>query len=208
MATPFVFNFATELPTADFQQEWDRYQDQPLLDEVAGQATEAISALEVFTSLPARNQKLVLDMAVFALEHANSIRDKWRGNFWGLYVVGSRARGEVGADSDLDLLSAGTFYRSQGFSDWFGEGVFEGFELESPAELPNEYNTGAVDRKYLVRATPVAEGVLPVDLNVVDLTFWKVTLDGFKETMDVNKDGSQLPRVPVFELTVPQVRRW
>lgn len=207
MADPFIYNFETELPTADFQQGWERYQGQPLLDEIAGQAMEAISALEVFTSLPARNQKLVLDMAAFALESANSIADKWRENFWGLYVVGSRARGEAGADSDLDLLSAGTFYRSQGFSTWFGKGVFEGFDLENPAELPSEYNTGAVDRKYLVRATPLAEGVLPVDLNVVDLTFWRATLDSFKETMDVSEDGSQLPRVPVFELTVPQERR-
>lgn len=210
MAEHFRYTFADRLPEISAQQEEDRYGGMPLFGELVAQAHETIGDTEIFQALPARNQKLVLDMASFAIGSADRMFDtwrnhRWRENFWGLYVVGSRARGEAGPDSDLDLLSVGTFYRSQGFLDWRHEpDVFEGFELEVPDELPDEYNVGDVDRKYLVRATPNAEDVLPVDLSVVDLTSWKATLEGFKETMDIAEDGSQLPRTPLFELTVLQ----
>jgi predicted nucleotidyltransferase len=169
-------------------------------------AGDAIASVEAFQTLPERNQKLVLDMASFAIKRANDTDDRWKQNFWGLYVVGSRARGEARPDSDLDLLSVGTFYRAQGFIDFLREDIFEGFELEIPVELPDEYNIGDVDRKYLVRATPTVEEVLPVDLSVVDLTFWRGTLDTFKETMDIAEDGSELARLPLFELSVPEER--
>ena len=211
MAGHFTYTFEHRLPSTEREQRWERYKGQPLFGEVVAEAHEAIAAIEAFQALPERNQKLVLDMTVFAMKQANDMFETWRENFWGLYIVGSRARGEARPDSDLDLLSAGTFYRAQGFSDSYDKpGVFEGFELKSPEVLPSEYNVGKVDRKYLIRATPTAEDVLPVDLNVIDLTFWRATLDSFKETMDVAEDGSQLPRVPLFELTVPKVSapRW
>lgn len=204
MAEHFTHTFDDTLPTTVHEQRSGYFEGKPPLNEVVVEAHGAIATIEVFQALPERNQRLVLDMAGFAMKQANGMRDRWRKNFWGLYVVGSRARGEAQPGSDLDLLSAGTFYRAQGFSDWHDNGVFEGFELETPEELPSEYNVGDVDRKYLVRATPTTEGVLPVDLNVVDLTFCEeTTLDSFRRTMDVAEDGSQLPRVPLFELAVP-----
>lgn len=142
-------------------------------------------------------------MTAFAINEADRTIDRWRKNFWGLYIVGSRASGQERANSDLDLLSVGTFYRQQGFKGTDGElDTFEGFELEMPEELPTEYNLGYVDRKYLIRATHNTEGPVPVDLNVVDLTFSEETLDNFKNKMDVANDGSQLPRIPLFELFV------
>lgn len=204
----FIYTFEDALPRTGYEQKWECYQGKPLLSEVVTEARQAIATAEAFQALPERNQKLVLDMASFAVEQANGkgMFDKWRENFWGLYVVGSRARGKARPDSDLDLLSAGTFYRAQGFSNRYelGASVFEGFELEIPEDLPSEYNVGLVARKYVARAKPTAEGVLPVDLNVIDLTFTEATLDSFKETMDVAQDGSQLPRIPLFEFTVPK----
>lgn len=217
MAGHFEYRFSGDLPESKIEQGWDRNAGKPLMGDVLKQAHVEVGAVEAFQALPERNQQLLLDMTDFAMRAANSMSGtwgdgKWRENFWGLYVVGSRARNEADDESDLDLLSVGTFYRSQGFLDWRDRSdVFDGFELEAPDELPSEYNVGDVDRKFLVRATPKAEGVLPVDLNVVDLTFWKASLDSFKETVDVADDGSQLPRVPVFEITVSQDRhatRW
>src|SRR6185369_17982965 len=103
-------------------------------------------------------------------------------------------------------------YRDQGFSNWMrialgrdeDGGIFRDFELEIPEELPREYNMGEVDKKYLVRATPKTVGVLPVDLNVVDLTFYNADLDIFKETMDVDETGNKLVRLPLVELSVAQ----
>lgn len=207
MAEYFVYEFEEGLPRTPLEQEWEKYDGKPLLGDVVAEAHGVIAGIEPFQTLPERNQKLILDMAEFAMVRANSISDEWRENFWGLYVIGSRARADAQASSDLDLLSVGTFYYDQGFSSWTeGPGIFEGFSLETPSELPNEYNVGDVDRKYLVRATPDEKGVLPVDLSVVDLTFWDSTLDGFKESLDIAEDGSQLPRVPMFELTVPEER--
>lgn len=203
----FTYRIENPLPRDDFEQmEIERYAGLPLLGEVVKEAQGAISQIEQFGQLPERNQKLILDMAGFAFAKANDAEGSdWRENFWGLYIVGSRARGEAREDSDLDLLSAGTLYRSQGFMDIFGENsVFDGLELDVPKELPSEYNVGAVDRKYLVRARAADKGVLPVDLNVADLTFVRTDLKQFKTREDVSEDGSELARVPLFEVTVAQ----
>ena len=217
MAEPFVYRFEDSLPVYQEDQSWDRHIGKPLLAEVIGEAQDSIVGLEQFQILPERNQRLVLDMAGFMLTKANYFNNRWKENFWGLYIIGSRAGDETRPDSDLDLLSVGTFYRDQGFFDRFRlvddpKGIFEGFDLVIPEELPSNYNYGEIDRKYLVRAAPEVEGVLPVDLNVVDLTFVRTTLDEFKERMDVSEDGSQLTRLPLIELTVeiePPVRlRW
>lgn len=207
MAEPFVYSFEDSLPIYEVDQSWERHKGKPLLAEVIGGSHAAISALEQFQALPERNQQLVLDMASFMLTRANRFEDRWKENFWGLYIVGSRAGDEARQDSDLDLLSVGTFYRDQGFFERYSlpsddKGIFEGFDLDKPEELPSEYNVGEVDKKYLVRATPKVEGVLPVDLNVVDLTFYRATLDSFKETMDVAEDDSPLTRLPLVELSV------
>jgi hypothetical protein len=37
-------------------------------------------------------------------------------------------------------------------------------------------------------------------LSVVDLTFDKRTLEDFKTTMDVDKSGEPLPRIPLVEV--------
>ena len=50
-------------------------------------------------------------MTAFAINEADRTIDRWRKNFWGLYIVGSKASGQERANSDLDLLSVGTFYR-------------------------------------------------------------------------------------------------
>ena len=208
MAESLQYYFTHQLPKTSFEQEWSRYQGLPLLNEVIASATEAVSAIEQFEQLPERNQKLLLDMAGFIVTSANHMVNSGNSsaqeNYWGLYVVGSRARGEARPDSDLDLLSVGTFYSAQGFL-WGStdiEPVFKDFEVDEPDELPSEYNTGDVDRKYLLRATPHNEGVLPVDLSVVDLTFTRYTLGEFKDTLDVDEAGAALPRVPLVEVTV------
>lgn len=184
-------------------------EDYSVLDEVIDAAKEVVSANEQFAVLPKRNQQLLLDMASLMVYHANRIRqsDGWKKNYWGLYIVGSRARGDAVPDSDLDLLSVGTFYRDQGFAGASGpvEAIFKGFDIEEPDELPSEYNVGFVERKYMVQATPHDQGVLPVDMSVVDLTFMRATLHDFKRTMDVDPlRGTPLPRVPLVELSVAE----
>lgn len=193
MAEHFVYHLEDQLSSAD-------------IDEAIGQAHEVIAGIEAFQAIPARNQKLVLDMAGFAIDRANTIDrvDRWRENYWGLYVVGSRSSDKVHSDNDLDLLSVGTFYHDQGFTSYRQRDIFEGFKLVVPDELPDEYNVGDTDRKYLVHATPTEEGVLPVDLSVVDLTFTPVSLDDFKETMDVAEGRGSLARLPLLELTVAE----
>lgn len=212
MAEHFVYHFDGQLPSMEFQRGKERYWDRPLVDEVISEADVVISAIEQFQVLPDRNQRLLLDMAGYIIDTANMMfsgghNDRWKQNYWGLYIVGSRARNEADPDSDLDLLSVGTFYDDQGFGEYARLGVsvdvFEGFDLDVPEELPDEYNVGDVDRKYLVRATPTTPRVLPVDLSVVDLTFVRgVTLDIFKESMDVDESGAPLSRIPLVEVTV------
>lgn len=207
MADHFTHRFDTQLPVdAHSRETWGIPEDVPLLGDVITEAQELITRIEAFQGLPERNQKLILDMADCAISRANAYPpEMWFENYWGLYVVGSRARDEARDDSDLDLLSVGTFYRDQGFADWARhDDIFDGFGVDIPDDLPSEYNVGSVDRKYLMRLTPEEDGVLPVDLNVVDLTFIRASLDKFKEEMDVAEDGSELPRTPIFELVVPE----
>lgn len=231
MAEPFTYEVLHQLPTEAYMQEWDRYQDQdgeprPLLSWVVDQAVDAITDFEEFWTLPKRNRELIIDMAAYMLASANHIKgtyeNTWSTNYWGLYIVGSRARGEARPDSDLDLLSAGTFYRNQGFRGGYlgvrelvsgRKNIFDGFEIEAPDELPDEYNVGAVDRKYLLRARvpedpsgikmryPKPEPVLPVDLSVVDLTFTNSSFDDFKLRLDVDCNGEELPRIPLVEVS-------
>lgn len=211
MAEHFVYHFEGKHPIIDSQRGKEGYGDRPLIDEVISEADEVISAIEQFKDLPDRNQRLLLNMSSFIIIMANEIigdYDGWNQNFWGLYIVGSRARGVASSDSDLDLLSVGTFYGDQGFGGYASsdlpEGIFKDFVVEAPEVLPDEYNVGDVDRKYLVRATPSTPGVLPVDLSVVDLTFagGEVTLNRFKATMDVDESGVPLSRIPLVEVTV------
>lgn len=189
-----------------------RIAEQGELPPLKGEITEAkrrVSELGQVSTLPIRNQAMILDMVRIMMESANGCVGSWEAKhpqFWGLYMVGSRANSTNRPDSDVDLLSVGTFYYRQGFSSEWGiaDGdVLEGFTVEVPEELPSEYNMGAVNRKYLRRATPQMAGALAVDLNVVDLTFTRgATLDSFKADMDLDEDGAPLHRLPLVELTV------
>jgi len=211
----FDYNFSARLPRTAEEREWDNFDGLPTLESVIHDATEAISAVEQFRLLPGRNQDLITSMATQMLGSANKIagsdRALYRRNESGLYLIGSRARGEAGPDSDVDVLSVGTFFRDQGFLGFYNGGelgqpkpeVFDGFDIEVPEELPNNYNIGLVDRKYLVRATPQGEG-LPVDLSVVDLTHAGITLDKFKAERDTGRDGEPLVRIPLLEVTVEE----
>jgi predicted nucleotidyltransferase len=207
MASGFVHKFASAYPKNADQQQWGEFADRPLISELIAEAVTAISDVEQFRQLPVRTQEVLVRMAGFMISRANGYEmHDWRKNEWGLYVVGSRARDDARPDSDLDLLSVGTFYRDLDFSDRFDyeeAGVFAGFNLERPDELPDAYNVGEVDRKYLVRATPKAEGLLSIDLSVVDLTFTEDSLEGFKSELDVDEYGLPLARVPLLELTTP-----
>lgn len=191
----------------EFEPGEEKPEDTRSLDEVIAEATGTVTAIEQVRKLPERNQKLIADMAELMVRQADMVfsnGNNWRANYWGLYVIGSRASGEEREDSDLDLLSVGTFYRSQGFAGSWGEyddhGVFAGFEVNVPEELPDEYNLGEVERKYLVRAEPKDEGVLPVDLVVADMTHMRVDLEGFKAEHDVSAKGSPLQRIPLIEV--------
>jgi predicted nucleotidyltransferase len=215
MAGPFEYYFTERLPQFEAQMEDDdiaAIQQGDLIGDIVDDSIKTIAAIDQLRELPVRNQDLVLDMARMMVLEANQLVDSgeanWKANFWGLYVIGSRARDEARPDSDLDLLSVGTFYHNLGFVNadpYFrtANTPFEGFDIEVPDELPDEYNVGDVDRKYLVRATPQEEGVLPVDLSVVDLTFVRATLGDFKVSMDMD-EGKPLPRVPLVELTVAE----
>ena len=212
----FVHNFAQEYSQYDPGQERDRFDGAPLLTTLTDEAEEAIRGIEAFRTLPESNQELVLGMSERIISSANAMSgsvDAWKQNYWGLYMVGSRATGKAFDDSDLDLLSVGTFYRQQGFDASFawgsdgGNDLFVQFDLEVPEELPGKYNVGDIDRKYLVRATPKKlrrsrRTTVPVDLNVVDLTFMKGGLEQFKAKADVDDDGAELPRLPLVEVTV------
>jgi predicted nucleotidyltransferase len=213
MAEPFVYRFTKELPRDEITTGWERFEGLPLLATVIDEAAGRIRRFEQFLELPPRNQELLLDMAAFMIGSANHRAREPKGrkdNFWGLYIIGSRARGEHRPESDLDLLSVGTFHRNQGFiENHLGEinlvsdrdTVFEGFRVNVPEELPSEYNIGEINRKYLVRATPTEEGVLPVDISVVDLTSTGETLDSFKETPDLDSKKKSLPRIPLVEVS-------
>ena len=217
MSTPFTHHFDQKHPAYSFEIKQERFSGTPILDTFIDEARASVSAVEQFMELPERNQSLVLDMTRMMIEAGNRMFGKYeagfRVNYWGLYIIGSRASEEHRTDSDLDLLSVGTFYRQLGFGltprrgDSSREDVTsEGFDIKLPSELPDEYNIGAVDRKYLVRANPEEEGVLPVDLNVVDLTFIRANLDDFLTKIDVDDSGIQLPRIPLVEVTVAQSR--
>ncbi len=207
---PYSYHFTHKLPRAKYgEDKWDRNKNLPTLESVLDACTESVSCRKELQELPERNKKLLLDMSRNIINMANNITGtydaSWTENYWGLYIVGSRARGDARSDSDLDLLSVGTFYRAQGFHSWIDgveKQVLRGFDQEIPDELPSEYNHGDVDRKYLNRLTTSEEGVLPVDLNVVDLTFTRASFDYFKEEMDTDEKGSPLPRLPLVEVTV------
>ncbi len=206
MAGTFKHTFRTRYPNSPEQQSWSKFEGQPPLGDVIDQALDEVSAGEQFRQLPDWNQGILLSMACFMIDKANDIYHKdWRGNYWGLYIVGSRARGDAAPDSDLDLLSVGTFYYDLGFKDRYDDedDVFGRCDIVRPDELPGEYNVGEIDRKYLVQAVPRVEGALPIDLSVVDLTFTDDTLDDFKDTLDVDGSGKPLLRVPLVELVVP-----
>lgn len=209
MAGYFQKHFAERLLPAgyEFEPGEEKPEDTRSLDEVIADASETVSAIEQVKELPERNQKLIADMTELIVRQADAVfgnGNNWRANYWGLYIIGSRARGEAEDDSDLDLLSAGTFYRRQGFAGSWGDyddhGVFAGFGVSVPEELPDEYNLGDVERKYLVRAEPKDDCVLPVDLVVADMTHTRVDLEGFKAEHDVSAEGSTLPRIPLVEV--------
>lgn len=209
MSGYFQKQFAERLlpPGYEFEPGEEKPEDTRSLDEVIVDATETVAAIEQIKELPERNQKLIADMTELIVRQVNAVfsnGNDWRANYWGLYIVGSRARGEAEDDSDLDLLSVGTFYRRQGFAGSWGEyddhGVFAGFGVSVPEELPDEYNVGSVERKYLVHAEPTDDGVLPVDLVVADMTHMKVDLEGFKDEHDVSTEGSPLQRIPLVEV--------
>ena len=215
MAEPFQYHFTERLVDPTFLLDDEDAGTGPFVGDVINESIGAVSAIEQLRELPERNRNIVLDMAERMVREANRLTDSFEAsgqeNFWGLYVIGSRARGDARPDSDLDLLSVGTFYRNLSFlnllesPDYLTRGtLLAGFDVELPDELPDEYNVGDVDRKYLVRATPHETGTLPVDLSVVDLTFGgEATLEVFKTKRDV-EDGRQLPRVPLIELSVAQ----
>lgn len=217
MSNLYTHHFDRKHPEYPFEIKQERYRETPVLETIVEEVKSSVIAVEQFRELPERNQTLILDMTRTMIKAGNRMVGCYeaggRVNYWGLYIVGSRARGEHRTDSDLDLLSVGTFYRQLGFglsprrSDRSQEEVpSEGFDINLPSELPDEYNIGAVDRKYLVRAKPEEEGILPVDLNVVDLTFIRANLDTFLTKMDVDDSGNQLPRIPLVEMTVAQSR--
>ena len=206
MAGTFEYTIRSRYPENVEQQSWAKFEGLPLLGEIVEKAVSKISQGEKFKQLPEWNQGVLLAMASFMIDKANDIyHADWRGNFWGLYMVGSRARGDARPASDLDLLSVGTFYRDLGFRDRYDheDKIFAGCDVSRPDELPGEYNVGEVDRKYLIRAVPIVEDALPIDLSVVDLTFTDDSLDDFKESLDVDQNGNPLPRVPLVEITVP-----
>ena len=206
MAGTFEHTIRSRYPENVEQQSLAKFKGLPLLGEIVEKAVSKISQGEKFKQLPEWNQGVLLAMASFMIDKANDIyHADWRGNFWGLYMVGSRARGDARPASDLDLLSVGTFYRDLGFRDRYDheDKIFAGCDVSRPDELPGEYNVGEVDRKYLIRAVPIVEDALPIDLSVVDLTFTDDSLDDFKESLDVDQNGNPLPRVPLVEITVP-----
>lgn len=209
MSGYFQKYFAERLlsPGYEFAPGEERPEDTRSLDEVIAEATETVASIEQVKELPERNQKLITDMAELMVRQSDAVfgnGNNWRANYWGLYIIGSRARGEAEDESDLDLLSVGTFYRRQGFAGPWGEydehGVFADFGVSVPEELPDEYNLGDVERKYLVHAEPRNDGVLPVDLVVVDMTHTRVDLEGFKAEHDIGAEGSSLPRIPLIEI--------
>jgi len=193
-----------------FENHFVEKLSEPKLEQTLNEAAVQLSRIDVVRELPVRNQQAIFDMANFMICSANEIilsGDDWRENYWGLYIVGSRATGQTHSASDLDMLSVGTFYSNLRFPELWGRSswpkVFEGFEVEMPDELPDQYNLGEVDRKYLLRAAPQSEGVLPIDLNVVDMTFDdSVGLDDFLVDRDVDNAGEQLPRIPLVELII------
>ncbi|HEY4964294.1 MAG TPA: hypothetical protein VIH90_06385 [Candidatus Saccharimonadales bacterium] len=218
-----------ELDMTDGQQQAER----KTLEDIGVLASETIAAIPEFQALPEVNQQMMLMMSRIAIFDANRATNPKLGlsrdnNFWALYIIGSRARHEETESSDLDLLSVGTFFRHQGFlrrekpklGELGSEGspdvnIFDGYDAIYPAKLPTRYNVGAVNRKYMVRATPKSghQGI-PVDLSVVDFSFPphnEITLTTFLEDMDVCKrvvDGPDitipLPKVPIFELRSEQ----
>jgi hypothetical protein len=217
MVDPFQYRFTEWLPGHASQLDEDDPGEGTLVEGVVEASAETVSTIDQFRELPVRNQRLVLGMAADMVLNANwlahSSRTLGREHFWGLYMIGSRARGEARPDSDLDMLSVGNmsnFDLSLNFLRPYQEPEhrtpgtpFEGFMVTMPPdhELPDEYNVGEVDRKYWVRAQTQEEDAVGVDLGVVDLTHMRAGLGEFTATMDV-EDGRPLPRVPLVELTV------
>jgi hypothetical protein len=187
------------------------------ISDYASEATRVMGDIVAVQRLPERNRRLLARMARFMLATANDTFEsdctyRWKQNYWGLYMIGSRSYNAGRADSDLDLMSVGTFFTDLSFHKTDlsldeTEPVFDDFDTQLPQKLPDNYNIGEVDRAYLIRATPHHPDALPVDLKVVDLTFVHGNLNYFKQVMDTDEQGKCIHRIPLIELFVDQAKR-
>lgn len=207
MAKAFTHSFEEKLPLDAAQQRLRQHKDKPLLTSVTAEAQATIAQIEVFRSLPERNQKLILDMTRFAIGSANGkagINNKLDDN-WGLYVTGAWATGDAMPHGTLALLSVGTFGRDHAFLGRYnGTDVFRGFTRQIPEQLLDEtLRNCQIKQRYQISAYPQEAGVLPVNLKVGNLAAFNMPLRQFLEVVDVGQGGRQLPHIPLFELTVP-----
>ncbi|HUP26741.1 MAG TPA: hypothetical protein VM124_03810 [Candidatus Limnocylindrales bacterium] len=155
-----------------------------------------------------------------------SILEGRRHGFCGVYLVGSYAAeegvrewGRNAPDVDLLIVDRMTFAHSK-FSlhrsntphlngNHIAEGIADmldagGFDLAVPRTLPTRYNIGHIGPKWLMRATPHQDGVLPMDFNMVNLNGREsyVELSAWLADKDVDEQQQALPRVPLLEVQI------
>jgi predicted nucleotidyltransferase len=151
-------------------------------------------------------------------------------SFWGLYIVGSRAREEARDDSDLDVLSVGNIGRSalemrDGWSlgvqlkdplrQVYGREEYFNDEPSTDDERLAEYfrpffYRGERTDVSLRRIAPDKPSMgtrigidLMVQANPLAVDF---DADKFRE-LDVDEDDLPLPKIPLIELAIPSHKK-
>lgn len=165
----------------------------------------SINALPEFQAMPETTQRLILQIGENALGHAGVAATLYRKPlFWGMYLIGSRARHQNRVASDTDLLCVGNFNVFNDLTD--RESPLHGFTA-TEGQTPPNYLVGYVPGKYFLRVFPKdSSNQTPlnrVDLSINHLDPSKVPdLAVFEHEKDVDSHGHQLQRIPLLKIRV------
>ena len=178
----------------------------PYTNPVITKFADSMNASPDFLTMPESTQKLILQIGNNALVRAGISATLFRRPlFWGMYLIGSRARNEHQPNSDTDLLCVGNFNVFGDLSD--NASPLHGFAFTERQVLPPSYLVGYTSGKYFLRLLP-REDAGSSNLNRVDLSIAHVNsnkvpdLRTFTRDLDVDDQGKELPRKLLLKINV------